>query len=436
IGAHGVVAGPDSTLQSQPAAAIRAACAKDELDPGRLDLIEINEAFAAVGITAMRELGADADRVNVNGGAIALGHPIGMSGARLVLHLALELRRRGGGVGAAGGRGGPVRWGRAGGRTRAARPVTVDELVARAVDADRRAIARLVSMVEDASPLLREVMAALIPHAGSALVIGLTGAPGVGKSTSTSALVTAFRAQGLRVGVLAVDPTSPFTGGALLGDRVRMQDHATDDDVFIRSMATRGHLGGLAWATPQAVRILDAAGCDVVLVETVGVGQSEVDVAGLADTTVVLLAPGMGDGIQAAKAGILEVGDIFVVNKADRDGADAVVRDLRATVRMTERAPGDWRQPILTTVASRGEGIDELVAAIEAHRAWAVDSGTAQQRRVRRVRDEIQAIAIADLRRAIADLHGDERLDELARSVLAGEQDPYVAADTITAAMR
>jgi len=314
--------------------------------------------------------------------------------------------------------------------------VTVDELVARAVDADRRAIARLVSMVEDASPLLREVMAALIPHAGSALVIGLTGAPGVGKSTSTSALVTAFRAQGLRVGVLAVDPTSPFTGGALLGDRVRMQDHATDDDVFIRSMATRGHLGGLAWATPQAVRILDAAGCDVVLVETVGVGQSEVDVAGLADTTVVLLAPGMGDGIQAAKAGILEVGDIFVVNKADRDGADAVVRDLRATVRMTERAPGDWRQPILTTVASRGEGIDELVAAIEAHRAWAVDSGTAQQRRVRRVRDEIQAIAIADLRRAIADLHGDERLDELARSVLAGEQDPYVAADTITAAMR
>ncbi|WP_298328753.1 methylmalonyl Co-A mutase-associated GTPase MeaB [Haloactinopolyspora sp.] len=314
--------------------------------------------------------------------------------------------------------------------------MTVDELVARAVDADRRAIARLVSMVEDASPLLREVMAALIPHAGSALVIGLTGAPGVGKSTSTSALVTAFRAQGLRVGVLAVDPTSPFTGGALLGDRVRMQDHATDDDVFIRSMATRGHLGGLAWATPQAVRILDAAGCDVVLVETVGVGQSEVDVAGLADTTVVLLAPGMGDGIQAAKAGILEVGDIFVVNKADRDGADAVVRDLRATVRMTERAPGDWRQPILTTVASRGEGIDELVAAIEAHRAWAVDSGTAQQRRVRRVRDEIQAIAIADLRRAIADLHGDERLDELARSVLAGEQDPYVAADTITAAMR
>ena len=314
--------------------------------------------------------------------------------------------------------------------------MTVDDLVAKAVDSDRRAIARLVSMVEDASPLLREVTAALVPHAGSALIVGLTGAPGVGKSTTTSALVTSFRAQGLRVGVLAVDPTSPFTGGALLGDRVRMQEHATDDDVFIRSMATRGHLGGMAWATPQAVRVLDAAGCDVVLVETVGVGQSEVDVAALADTTVVLLAPGMGDGIQAAKAGILEVGDVFVVNKADRDGADAVVRDLRATVRMAERAPGEWRPPILTAVASRGEGVDDIVAAIEKHRAWAVGSGAAQQRRVRRVRDEIEAIAIADLRHAIAALHGDDRLDDLARSVLAGEQDPYLAADTITAAMR
>src|SRR3712207_6418681 len=175
-------------------------------------------------------------------------------------------------------------------------------------------------MVEDESPHLREVMAALAPYAGTAHVIGITGSPGVGKSTTTSAVVSEFRATGRRVGVLAVDPSSPFSGGALLGDRIRMHDHALDDGVFIRSMASRGHLGGLAWSTPQALRVLDAAGCDVVIVETVGVGQSEIAVADLADTTVVLLAPGMGDGVQAAKAGILEVGDVFVVNKADRDG--------------------------------------------------------------------------------------------------------------------
>ena len=179
------------------------------------------------------------------------------------------------------------------------------ELVERARDGDPRAVARLISQVEDASPTLREVMSLLAPHTGRAAVLGVTGSPGVGKSTTTSALVTTFRVDGRRVGVLAVDPSSPFSGGALLGDRVRMQEHATDPGVYIRSMATRGHLGGLAWATPQALRVLDAAGCDVVIIETVGVGQSEVEVAALADTTLVLLAPGMGDGIQAAKAGIL-----------------------------------------------------------------------------------------------------------------------------------
>ncbi|MBA2560433.1 MAG: methylmalonyl Co-A mutase-associated GTPase MeaB, partial [Propionibacteriales bacterium] len=178
--------------------------------------------------------------------------------------------------------------------------MSVDALVARARDGDPRAVARLISLVEDASPLLREVAERLSPHTGHAEIIGVTGAPGVGKSTSTSALVTALRAADRRVGVLAVDPSSPFSGGALLGDRVRMQEHATDDAVFIRSMASRGHLGGLAWATPQALRVLDAAGCDVIFVETVGVGQAEVEVASLADTTLVLLAPGMGDGIQAA----------------------------------------------------------------------------------------------------------------------------------------
>lgn len=204
----------------------------------------------------------------------------------------------------------------------------VPTLVEQARAGRPRAVARLISLVEGASPQLREVMAALAPLAGHAYVVGLTGSPGVGKSTSTSALVSAYRRAGKRVGVLAVDPSSPFSGGALLGDRVRMSDHASDPGVYIRSMATRGHLGGLAWSAPQAIRVLDAAGCDVVLVETVGVGQSEVEIASQADTSVVLLAPGMGDGIQAAKAGILEIGDVYVVNKADRDGADATAREL------------------------------------------------------------------------------------------------------------
>ncbi|MET0916791.1 MAG: methylmalonyl Co-A mutase-associated GTPase MeaB [Jiangellaceae bacterium] len=311
----------------------------------------------------------------------------------------------------------------------------IAELVERARDGDPRAVARLISQVEDASPALREVMSLLTPHTGRAAVLGVTGSPGVGKSTTTSALVTAFRADGRRVGVLAVDPSSPFTGGALLGDRVRMQEHATDPGVYIRSMATRGHLGGLAWATPQALRVLDAAGCDVVIVETVGVGQSEVEVAALADTTLVLLAPGMGDGIQAAKAGILEVGDVFVVNKADRDGADQVVRDLRSTIRLAERQPGDWREPIVKTVAVRGEGMAELIEAIDKHRDWMERSGELARRRRRRVRDEIEAIAATALRRRFGDVHGDARLDVLAEKVLTGELDPYAAADEIIEAL-
>src|SRR5436309_460576 len=222
-----------------------------------------------------------------------------------------------------------------------------EELVDRARAGDARAVARLISLVENASPALREVMAGLMPHVGHAWVIGLTGSPGVGKSTSTSVLVSAFRAAGKRVGVLAVDPSSPFSGGALLGDRVRMQEHALDDGVYIRSMASRGHLGGLSWATPQALRVLDAAGCDVIVVETVGVGQAEVAGASLADTPVVLGAPGMGDAIQAAKAGILETGDIFVVNKSDHPGAQETVRDLRTMIDMASRGAADWKPPIV-----------------------------------------------------------------------------------------
>src|SRR4051812_15405395 len=241
-------------------------------------------------------------------------------------------------------------------------------------------------------------MAGLAPYTGNAQIVGVTGSPGVGKSTSTNALVTALRAAGRRVGVLAVDPSSPFSGGALLGDRVRMQDHALDRGVYIRSMASRGHLGGLSWSTPQALRVLDAAGCDVVLVETVGVGQSEVEVAGMADTTLVLVAPGMGDANQAAKAGILEIGDVYVVNKADREGADQVRRDLRSMIALADREEDGWRPPIVQTVAQTGRGVDEVVARIEEHRGWMASSGELERRRVRRARDEIEAIAVTSLR--------------------------------------
>jgi LAO/AO transport system kinase len=313
--------------------------------------------------------------------------------------------------------------------------VDVAELVGRARDGQPRAVARLISLVEDESPHLRAVAAALNPLTGHARVLGLTGPPGVGKSTSTSMLVTAFRAHGLRVGVLAIDPSSPFSGGALLGDRIRMHDHTTDPGVFIRSMATRGKLGGLATATPQALRVLDAAGCDVILVETVGVGQSEVDIVSLADTTVVLLAPGMGDGIQAAKAGILEVADVFVVNKADRDGAEQTVRDLKHMISLGRRELGpSWRQPIVRTVASAGEGVDELVSALDGHHDWLVDHGVLEVRRARRAEREIEAIAVAALRSRLG--VGHEALTRLAKRVVAGELDPYAAADELTVGER
>ncbi|MCX2181796.1 methylmalonyl Co-A mutase-associated GTPase MeaB [Streptomyces sp. SKN60] len=314
--------------------------------------------------------------------------------------------------------------------------VDVPALVDQAREGRPRAVARLISLVEGASPQLREVMAALAPLTGNAYVVGLTGSPGVGKSTSTSALVAAYRRAGKRVGVLAVDPSSPFSGGALLGDRVRMSEHASDPGVYIRSMATRGHLGGLAWSAPQAIRVLDAAGCEVILVETVGVGQSEVEIASQADTSVVLLAPGMGDGIQAAKAGILEIGDVYVVNKADRDGADATARELNHMLGLGEaRAPGDWRPPIVKTVAARGEGVDEVVEALEKHRAWMEEHGVLAERRRARAAREVETIAVTALRERIGDLRGDRRLDALAERITAGELDPYAASDELIASL-
>jgi len=320
--------------------------------------------------------------------------------------------------------------------TRRGRTLDVPDLVVRAERGEARAVARLISLVEDASPALREVMVLLAPRAGHARVIGLTGSPGVGKSTSTNALVAVYRRLGMRVGVLAVDPSSPFSGGALLGDRVRMQDHATDDGVFIRSMASRGHLGGLSWAAPQALRVLSAAGCDVVLIETVGVGQAEVEIASLADTTLVLLAPGMGDGIQAAKAGILEVADVFVVNKADREGADTVVRDLRYMLSLGDRRTDDgWRVPIVKTVAAKGEGADEVVEAIERHGQWLAGNGQLEVRRRKRAADEVEAIALTVLRERMGDLRGGDGLDRAAAAVVAGDLDAYTAADDLVAAL-
>lgn len=314
------------------------------------------------------------------------------------------------------------------------RDVDVAALVEQARAGRPRAVARLISLVENAHPLLREVMAALAPHTGKARVIGLTGSPGVGKSTSTSMLVSALRARDLRVGVLAVDPSSPFSGGALLGDRIRLNEHALDPEVYIRSMASRGHLGGLSWATPQALRVLDGAGCEVILIETVGVGQSEVEIAGMADTTLVLLAPGMGDGVQAAKAGILEIGDLFVVNKADRDGADATVRELRHMISLGDRTePGLWRPPVVKTVADRGQGVEEVMEGLDKHLAWMEDKGVLAQRRLARSRREIEAIALGQLRSRMGGLHDGDRMRDLAQQVIDGSTDPYTAADQVVA---
>lgn len=298
-----------------------------------------------------------------------------------------------------------------------------------------RDIARLVSLIEDDSPEVPEVMRALGSPARRAQVVGVTGPPGVGKSTTTAALIAALRARGERVAVLAVDPSSPFSGGALLGDRIRMADHATDGSVFIRSMASRGHLGGLAATTPAVMRVLDAAGFDTVIVETVGVGQSEVEVAAAADTTVVLLAPGMGDSIQAAKAGILEIGDVFVVNKADRGGADATIRELRTMIALGARDGADWEPSIVRISALTGLGLDELLGAVDAHRDWLAATGAGEARRLKRAREEVESLVVGMLRARLRRDPQRAQLDEAARSVALGEREAHSAAEGIVAGL-
>ncbi|HVL63769.1 MAG TPA: methylmalonyl Co-A mutase-associated GTPase MeaB [Actinomycetota bacterium] len=306
-----------------------------------------------------------------------------------------------------------------------------DDLVGRAVRGERRAIARLISLVEDGGPQLGDVMRALFPHTGSAYSIGITGAPGAGKSTLTERVVARARRDDHAVGVLAVDPSSPFSGGALLGDRVRMQSHATDPDVFIRSMATRGHLGGIALATPEALRVLDAAGMSIVIIETVGVGQSEVEITDACDTTIVVLNPGWGDAVQAGKAGLMEIADVFVVNKADRAGTKETVREIRQMLQMSD---AEWKPEIVTTVAVKDEGTDELWAAVEKHRAYQEERGLLEERRRRRVAREIREIVAERYRRRIdAEMSG--LLADLVHDVHERRTDPYAAADRIVAAL-
>jgi LAO/AO transport system kinase len=301
------------------------------------------------------------------------------------------------------------------------------ELVEGVLGGDRRAVARAISAVEDGAPELPELSAGIYPATGRAHTIGLTGAPGVGKSTIAAELMRRALAEGLGVAVLAIDPTSPYTGGALLGDRVRMQEHATHPGVFIRSMATRGHLGGMALAAPEAVRILDAAGYRRVIVETVGVGQAEVDVAAATDTAVVVLAPGLGDAVQMAKAGILEVADIFVVNKADRAGAGEVVRDLRQMLHLG--AARTWNPPVLSASALQRTGIDELWDAIEEHHAHLGDTGELEAKRRARLLQEVEGLAAERFRiRAGQVLASDP---QLAGDLAARRVDPYRAAELL-----
>ena len=336
----------------------------------------------------------------------------------------------------------------------------VNALASRIRAGDVRTAARLMRNLDDADPAAIEVLRALFPHTGNAYVVGITGSPGAGKSSITDRLIGWYRQQGKTVGVIAVDPTSPFSGGAILGDRIRMQDHARDPGVFIRSLATRGSLGGLSRATADITRVMDAMGKDVILVETVGVGQDEIDVASLAHTTVVVVVPGMGDDIQAIKAGILEVADVFTINKSDREGADRTERELRSMIELRHvtmpmdhdrqhrfspaepaMARGEdytWEPPIVRTVATRNTGFDQLAGAIEKHRAHLESGGGRLAREATRARAEFLAILRERLVASALDRLGREQghLDELAARIARKETDPYALAEDVAARLR
>ncbi len=287
-----------------------------------------------------------------------------------------------------------------------------------------------MSILENDEPGAADIVRATHGETGRALVVGITGPPGGGKSTLVSRLVGIYRAQGKRVGVVAVDPSSPFTGGAILGDRIRMRERFLDEGVFIRSMASRGHQGGLARATKRVVDLLDALGFGIVLVETVGVGQEDVDVVRVADTVCLVTVPGLGDGIQAIKAGILEIADVLVVNKSDRPGADETVRDLALAISLGKGRTA-WTPPIVRTSAEKGEGIDDLVAAIEKHARWARESGEAERRDAGAARSEVEALLRETLVRRLRQRVGGERLDDAVRSVARRERDPYSAVEEL-----
>ncbi|MFN8021993.1 MAG: methylmalonyl Co-A mutase-associated GTPase MeaB [Acidimicrobiales bacterium] len=305
------------------------------------------------------------------------------------------------------------------------------DLFADARTGDRAAVARLLSLVERGGDEAREIARLASPLGGAAYTVGLTGAPGAGKSTLTSATIGHLRRQEIEVAVLAIDPSSPFTGGAILGDRVRMQDHATDPGVFIRSMATRGHLGGLSLATPEAVRLLDAIGKQWILVETVGVGQVEVEIAGKADTTVVVVNPGWGDSVQANKAGLMEIADVFVINKADRKGADETRRDLEQMLDLSDLPHDAWRPPIVPVVATESKGVDVLWDTVLQHRAFITDSGELARRRAFRLREELREIVARRLEQKARELATGERWDDLQQQVLDRSLDPWGAADAM-----
>ena len=302
-------------------------------------------------------------------------------------------------------------------------------LFASAVNGDRGSLARLLSLIERGGDDARTIGRLTYPKSGNAYTVGITGAPGAGKSTLTSAVIGHLRAQDLNVAVLAIDPSSPFTGGAILGDRVRMQDHAIDTGVFIRSMATRGHLGGLSLATTEAIRLLDAVGCPWILVETVGVGQVEVEIAGKADTTIVVVNPGWGDAVQANKAGLMEIADIFVINKADRKGADETRRDLEQMLDLSDLAHDAWRPPILQTTATSGDGVEELWNTVAQHREHSTTTGLLQRRRLFRLREELREIVERRLEHRAREICSGNEWDALQNKVLENQLDPWTAAD-------